>query len=90
MLKKRLMRSGTALLMTACIMFSSAGTAMAATAQAAKDSKADLILLNGNIHLFDNNLSVVQALAVKDGKIMLTGKTLRSRSWPGRPQKWLI
>lgn len=87
MLKKRLMRSSTAVLMTACIMFSSAGTAMAATAQAAKDSKADLILLNGNIHVFDNKLSIVQALAVKDGKIVQTGKNASVKELAGASTK---
>ena len=37
--------------------------------------KADLLLLDGNVVTVDDEFSIVEAVAVKDGKIVATGKT---------------
>ncbi len=39
---------------------------------------ADTILFNGKIITVDKNFSVVEAVAIKDGKILLTGVGFRS------------
>ena len=39
----------------------------------------DLVLLNGKVVTVDRDLSVVEAVAVKDGKIQAVGSTMRSR-----------
>jgi predicted amidohydrolase YtcJ len=38
--------------------------------------KADLILFNGKIYTVDNNFSIAEAIAIKDGKILAAGKNL--------------
>jgi predicted amidohydrolase YtcJ len=40
-----------------------------------KKQAADLVLINGIIQTVDENLTVVEAMAVKDGKILFTGTT---------------
>ena len=40
-----------------------------------KDKEADLILVNGIIHTMDDSSRVVQACAIRDGKIVAVGRT---------------
>jgi len=45
---------------------------------------ADLILLNGRIATQDERRSMVQALAIKDGRILATGGDAEIRGYQGR------
>ncbi|MBP6639403.1 MAG: amidohydrolase, partial [Bacteroidia bacterium] len=42
---------------------------------ACKNKRADMLLVNGIIHTMDANGTVVQACAIKDGKIIGRGRT---------------
>ena len=56
--------------------------ALSATAQAAKP--ADTILVNGKIVTVDDRFTIVQALAIKDRRIVAVGKTGEIRKHAGR------
>jgi predicted amidohydrolase YtcJ len=45
---------------------------------------ADLVISNGIIHTVDENNTVVEAVAVKDGKILSTGSTNMIQSYIGK------
>ncbi len=45
--------------------------------------QADLILNNGNVLTVDKNFQTVQAIAIKDGRILATGTTARLRALEG-------
>ena len=45
---------------------------------------ADLILLNGRIATQDERRSMVQALAIKDGRILATGSDAEISAYQGR------
>ena len=48
---------------------------------------ADLVIVNGKIHTVDEKNSIVEALAVKDGKILDTGSSTQIKSYIGEETK---
>ena len=58
-------------------------TALPALAAATQPSPADLVLTGGKIFTVDSGHSVVEALAVKDGKIVFAGSSAEARKWVG-------
>ncbi len=49
-----------------------------------ENQTADLVISNGKIHTVDQNNTVVEAVAVKDGKILETGSTNQINSYIGK------
>jgi len=48
---------------------------------------ADLVIINGIIHAVDDKNSIVEAVALKDGKILETGSSKRINSYVGQETK---
>jgi predicted amidohydrolase YtcJ len=59
------------------------GAGFTAAARAAPQENADLVLRNGRIYSVDAHDRVVQALAIRDGKILATGSNQQARAWTG-------
>jgi predicted amidohydrolase YtcJ len=55
--------------------------AACAAAGAARAQSPDTILLNGKIVTLDAKSSVVQALAIRDGRIVAVGHNASPRDW---------
>jgi len=53
----------------------------------AEKQTADLVMINGKIHTVDEKNSIVEALAVKDGKILETGSSEQIKSYIGNATK---
>jgi predicted amidohydrolase YtcJ len=75
------MKSISLLLLAAIFIFSGCGDAKQTTETSA--SKADLVILNGNIYTVDKDNPKAEAVAVKDGKIVFVGKTDKAREFAG-------
>jgi len=58
-------------------------TPLPALAAATPPSPADLVLSGGKIYTVDSRHSLVEALAVKGGKIVFAGSTAEARKWIG-------
>ena len=60
------------------------GLAAASRVWAASATRdADLVLLNGNIHTVDVNLSSAEAIAVNDGRFVAVGSTEEAKAAAG-------
>ena len=58
-------------------------TPLPAPATPTQPTPADLVLSGGKIYTVDSGHSLVEALAVKDGKIVFAGSTAEARKWIG-------
>jgi len=78
---KRASLSGTGLVISICLLGSAGGTATGAAEQRVKiRQRADLILHHGNIATMDEHRSFVEAVAIRDGKILAVGGNRQIRS----------
>jgi predicted amidohydrolase YtcJ len=58
-------------------------SALPASAASTQPTPADLVLSGGKIYTVDSGHSLVEALAVKDGKIVFAGSTAQAQKWIG-------
>lgn len=61
-----------------------AGLALAAAGVCARPAPADLLLQNGRIYTVDPAKPVVEAVAVRDGRIVATGRADDLKHWAGK------
>jgi predicted amidohydrolase YtcJ len=77
-------RSCTSLVVATGVVF---GVAFAGFAYAAPASEPDVVFYNGKIATFDEAGTIVEAVAVKDGKIMKVGSAKEIRALAGKPTR---
>ena len=63
------------------------GIMVAGFAHASQGSEPDVVYYNGKIATFDEAGSVVEAVAVKDGKVLKVGSTTEIRKLAGKPTR---
>lgn len=73
------MRSIFFLILASILVFSACGE----TQQSSGNSKADLVIVNGNIYTVDNENPKAEAVVVKDGKIVFVGTSDKAKEFAG-------
>jgi len=89
---RRVWRTGTVVAATVAAIASTAMLANAIGRDGERDARVDLddlgvpdiVLYNGKISTVDQRNTVVEAIAVRDGEILATGRS-RSRGWDRAP-----